>query len=225
MAAVVLITALGLAQSGPPNPPIEITDEPHHTLLLKNAQLRAFRLKLQPNEVTAPHSHKSFYVYLSLRPATIGNEVRGRQPVVTHLEPGELHTSKGGFNVAERNDSGEPAEVLVIEALKPNPGEFASPMGGFRYHDSAFGAIFEAPAVRGYAMTIASGGGTEQHPENYDRLVIAVSELQLRDSVAGQPPSELRMKAGDILWVPRSAPHALSNTGTAPATFVTLEFQ
>lgn len=220
--AAALLCTPGWGQEAP-STPIEIVDEPHHTLLLQNPEVRVFRLKLQPNEVTLPHRHKTFYAYFSLRPVTIGNEVRGRQPVVTHIEATELHTSKGGFTLAERNNSSEPADLLVIEAVKPSAGGFNTPMDGFRYHDAAFGAIFEAPAIRAYTMTIAVGGRTEEHAEQYDRLLVAASDLKLRENVVGQPPSELQMKAGEIRWIPGGITHAMTNIGTSPATFITLE--
>ena len=212
-----------LAQQPEPTA-VEIADEPHHTLVLRNEQVRVFRLRLQPGEVTLPHRHAVFYAFLSLRPAVIGNEVRGRQPVVTHAEAGELHTSKGGFTLAERNNSSEPADLLVVEALNADARVFSTPMGGFRYHDAAFGELFNATATRGYTMRIAAGGRIEKHDENYDRLLIAVTDLNLREDVAGQPPSGLAMKAGEVRWIPRGQVHATMNVGASPATLITLEF-
>jgi hypothetical protein len=212
-----------LGQGGPATA-VEIADEPHHLLELGNEQVRVFRLKLGPHEATLPHRHKGFYAYLSLRSVTIGNEVRGRQPVLTPLDAGDVHTSKGGFNLAERNESSEPAELIVIEPLQPNSRGFGTPIGGFRYHNAAFAVLFETPTVRGYAMTIASGGQTEQHAEDYDQLLVAVSDLKLREVATGQSASELAMKAGEVRWVPHGATHAVTNVGTGPATFITLEF-
>jgi uncharacterized RmlC-like cupin family protein len=166
-----------------------------------------------------------FYAYASVRSVAISNEVRGRQPVISHLDAGELHTSKGGFTLAERNESSESAEVLVIEVPDANSGGFATPMGGFRYHDAAFGDLFEAPGVRAYALTIAAGGRTEAHIESYDRLILAMSDLKLRDNIAGQGPAEFEMKAGEARWMPKGTTHAITNIGTAPAVFITLEFK
>ncbi|MGA7644960.1 MAG: hypothetical protein WCF61_15830 [Terriglobales bacterium] len=205
--------------------PVDLADEPHHKVLFENSQVRVFRLELQPGEATAPHRHKSFYAYLSLRSITIANEVRGRSPVVVTVEGGELHTSKGGFTLAERNKSSEPAKLLVIESLKSDGAGFSTPIGGFRFHDAAFGELFDSPAMRGYSMTIAAGGHTERHDENYDRLLIAVSDLKLRDDFAGQPSSEFQMKAGEVKWFPRGVSHATTNAGISPATFITLEFE
>ncbi len=212
-----------LAQQPEPTP-VDIADEPHHILVLRNEQARVFRLRLQAGDATLPHRHAVFYAFLSLRPAVIGNEVWGRQPLVTRIEAGELHTSKGGFALAERNNSSETVDLLVVEALKTDAGGFSKPMGGFRYHDAAFGELFEAPAVRGYTMRIAAGGRTEKHEENYDRLLIAVTDLSLREEAAGQSPSELAMKAGEVRWIPRGQTHATTNAGASPATLITLEF-
>jgi len=154
----------------------------------------------------------------------IGNEVRGHPPVIAQLDSGEVHTSKGGFNLAERNESSEPADLLVIEPLQQDSRGFSTSIGGFRYHNAAFAVLFETSTVRGYAMTIAGGGQTEQHTENYDRLLVAVSDLKLREDAAGQAATEVAMKAGDVQWVPRGGTHALTNVGTGPASFITLEF-
>jgi quercetin dioxygenase-like cupin family protein len=207
-----------------PGKVLEIAEEPHHSLLLQNDEVRVYRLKLQPGEVTLPHRHKSFYAYLSVTPATIGNEVRGRPPVITKLVAGELHTSKGGFNLAERNNSPQPVDLLIIEPARVAGAGFTTPMGGFRFHDAVFGELFEAPVMRGYTMTIAVGGHTEPHREAFDRLIVAVSNLGLRETLDGRTPSEFEMKAGEIRWEQRGATSAIENIGTSPATFITLEF-
>jgi hypothetical protein len=165
------------------------------------------------------------YAYLSLRPVTLANEVRGRPPVVVELEGGEVHTSKGGFTLAERNKSPDAAALIVIESVKGEAGGFATPIGGFRYHDAAFAELFQFPVMRGYSMVVAAGGRTEKHEEQYDRLVLAVSDLKLREDAAGQPPSEILMNAGDIKWFPRGISHTTTNAGNSPATFITFEFE
>ena len=205
---------------------VEIVDEPHHTLLLENEAVRVFRLNLQQKEVTLPHRHQTFYAFLSLRPVTIGNEVRGREPVFTELKAGELHTSKGGFTVAERNISSGPAELIVIESIKPDDGKgFSKPMGGFQLHSAAIGLLFESSVLRGYNMAIAAGGRVGTRLEEYDRLLIALSDLSLREELEGQSPSDVQMKAGEVRWVARGMTHATTNVGSSPAALLTLEFK
>lgn len=210
------------AQRKPPAAPVDISQEPHHEILFENPTVRVFRLELQSNEETLPHRHTHFYAFLSLQPVTIANEVRGRPPVVVRLESAEVHTSKGGFRVAERNKSPEPARIIIIEALKTESDGFAAPVA-LRYHDAAFADLLQSPGMRGYSMILAAGGQIENREERYDRLILAISDLKLREDATGQPSSELLMKAGDIKWVPHGASHATTNTGSAPATFITFE--
>jgi hypothetical protein len=223
IAAFLLLSTSIQAQDGSAKA-IEIANESHHNLMFQNNEVRVFHLKLQPNEATLPHRHESFYVYLSLRPVAIGNEVRGRQPVLTQLEAGELHTSKGGFTVAERNNSSETADLLVIEPIKAGNGSFATPMGGFRYHNAAFSGLFESQAMRGYTLMLFPGGQTDPYQENYDRLFVATTDLKILDTTAGGTKSNIEMKAGEIRWVPRGVTHSVTNLENSIVSFITLEF-
>jgi len=222
--ALILSTAL-YGQDGAATAGLELSKEPHHKLLFENSEVRVFRIELQPGEATLPHRHERLYAYLSLHAVALSIEVRGRSPVAVELEGGEVHTSKGGFTLAERNKSPEAAALIVIEPVKAEARGFATPIGGFRYHDAAFAELFQFPVMRGYSMVVAAGGRTENHEERYDRLVLAISDLKLREDVAGQGSSEILMKAGDINWFPRGISHATTNIGKSPATFITFEFE
>jgi quercetin dioxygenase-like cupin family protein len=222
--ALLICTALA-AQESPSTSVLDLSKEPHHKVVFENPQVKALRLELQPGEETLPHRHQRPYAYLSLESVTIANEVRGRSPVVVELEAGEVHTSKGGFTLAERNKSSAAADLIVIEALKASTADFATPIGGFRYHDAAFGEVFQLPEMRAYSLVIAAGGRTEKHEERFDRLLVALSDLKLREDTADQPPNEIVMKAGEIKWFPRGMNHATTNTANSPASFITFEFQ
>lgn len=219
-----LVSTAALAQQNHPSKPVDMSKEPHHRMLFENSVVRVFRVELQSGEVTIPHRHEHWYAYLSLHSSTIANEVHGRTPVIVTLENGEVHTSKGGFTLAERNKSAEPADLIVVETLKSDGSGFAAPIGGFRFHDAAFGELFEFPAMRGYEMTIASGGRTDKHTEACDRMIVAVSDIDLWEDADGQSDFELTMKAGDTKWFPRGLNHATTNTGKSPARFLTFEF-
>lgn len=74
-------------------------------------------------------------------------------------------------------------------------------------------------------MTVGATGKVERREEHYDRLVIALSDLKLHEDIAGQPSSELEMKAGEVRWFPHGWTHATTNTAEkTAATFITLEF-
>jgi hypothetical protein len=205
--------------------PVELAREPHHRLLLENSSARIFRLTLQPQEATLRHRHSDFYLYLSVGPSTVSNEVKGRKPVISELGDGDLRTSKGGFSLTERNVGDKPLEIVVIETKGSGDAvSFQSPMANFRYHDTAVGSLYEGTNVRVYELDIASGGRTELHAEPYDRLTIALKDIHLRDQDEKGKESEIEEKTGDVAWWPKGKIHATTNVGGEPARFVTVEF-
>jgi hypothetical protein len=222
---ILLISVLAVCQTRAPGPSIELASEPHHTLLLQNSKVRVYRLKLKPHEATLPHWHRKFYAYLSLSPAVIGNEVRGRKPVMSHTDGDEVHISKGGFIVAERNESSETVELLVVEPLSATAGTFDSPVKSIDYHDAVLGELFDTPVVRGYEMRIAAGGNTSLNEKDCDRLLIAISDLELQDEFTDKLLAVVSMAVGEIHWIPRGVTHVITNIGQSPATFVTVEFK
>jgi len=222
VAALLLCPILARSQTGETSP-IAIDKEPHHSLAFENDFVRVFHLRLQPNEATKTHRHPSFYAYFSLQSITISNEVVGHAPVITQLEPGILRTSKGGFNVAERNKSNEPADIFAVEPLKSNGGGFETPLA-LRMHDTGIIEQYTGPTMRVYSMGIASGGRLEEHTEAYDSLVIALADSNIREVVPGKGTADWNMKAGETRWIPRGTTHSETNLGPAPAALIVFEF-
>jgi hypothetical protein len=219
-------TSLGLYAQQPATSTIDLGKESHHQLLLDNSWAHVYRLVLQPSEATQPHRHDNPYVFVTIGASSMSIEVRGRQPVVSDLEDGELRTSKGGFTISERNGGQKPMTMIVVEELRSGEaGTFEEAMASFRYHDAAIGSLFEDAAVRGYEMTMASGGRTNAHTERYNRLLVALTDLQLVDDIKEKGSLEIRRKAGDVEWLAATSTHALTNSGTQPARFIILEFR
>jgi hypothetical protein len=222
LASLPMAVTMLAAQVSPQH--VKLAEEPHHKLLLENAETRVFRLTLARNEATLLHRHPGFYAFISIGTATIQNEVPGHKPVVTELSEGDLHTSKGGFSLIERNISSNPAELIVIERVRSPGAPFQSPMGAFRIHDAALGELFDEPFMRAYTLRLAAGGRTEAHDERYDRLIVAVTDLHLEDALDGPQPKQVLLKRGEVQWIPHGSDHAITNTGTEPCTFITIEF-
>jgi quercetin dioxygenase-like cupin family protein len=222
MSAVLLFPILAGSQTDETTP-LAIENEPHHTLAFENDRVRVFHLQLQPNEATKTHRHSSFYAYFSLQSVTISNEVVGHAPVITQLEAGELRTSKGGFDVAERNKSDERADIFVVLPLRSSGEGFATPVAN-RMHDTMIAEQYTGPTMRVYLLGIASGGRLEEHTEAYDSLVIALVDSSIRETAPGKPPADWEMKAGEARWIPRGTTHSETNNGPTPADLMVFEF-
>ena len=220
-----LATAFLLLQIQPPAHEIDVAKEPHHVLLLNQPRVRVFRLTLKPGEPTLRHTHTNPYAFVSLHDATISNEVRGHPPVITKLPAREVHTSKGGFSLVERNTSDSPAELTVIESIN-NPQLPVGPVRGptFVVRDTLIAKLFGDASMRAYALNMFPGGFTEPHDETSDRLILAITDLQLEQQTNDQTAVEISMKPGDVRWIPKGTDRSLKNTGKATCLFYTFEF-
>lgn len=220
--SLLLLPISGSPQTDQPTS-IPIEREPHHSLTFENDRVHVFHLHLQPNEVTKTHRHPSFYAYFSLQPATISNEVAGHAPVVTQLEQLELRTSKGGFNVAERNKSVGSIDVFVVQPIKTAGDGFATPLA-IPMHDVGIVEQYAGPTMRAYSLAIASSGRLEEHSQAYDSLVIALTDSNIHESGPGNKSEDWKMKTGDTRWIPRGTTHSVMNMGSSPAALIVFEF-
>lgn len=201
----------------------DLSSEKHHILLLENEQVRVYHLTLAPDEATSLHLHGHPYAYLGLQNARISNEGPGHKPIVIDVTTGDVHTSKGGFKLVERNVGSSSADLIVLERLG-DAATFSEPMADYKMHDAALGPIFEQPGMRAYMTRMAVAGRTEPHPELHDRLIVAVTDVQLADKAMGQGPVTLKLKSGEVKWFSKGENHTLSNTGNAACSFITFEF-
>jgi quercetin dioxygenase-like cupin family protein len=198
-------------------------NEPHHSLAFENDRVRVFHLHLEPKAITENHRHPSFYAYFSLQPATISNEVIGHAPVVTQLDAGVVRTSKGGFNVAERNTSAEPADIFIVQPTKSTGDGFPMPLS-IPMHEVGIVEQYTGPAMRVYSLAMATGGKLEEHAEAHDLLMIALSDLTIHESKPGNTSEDWKMKAGETRWITRGTTHSEMNAGSAPAALMVFEF-
>ena len=201
----------------------DLSSEKHHILLLENEQVRVYHLTLAPNEATKLHLHNKPYAYLALQDARISNEAPGHKPTVVDVTTGDVHTSRGGFRLVERNVGSSSADIIVVEQLREE-GTFSDPMASYKVHDTALGALFEQAGMRAYITRMAAGGRTEPHAELHDRLIIAVTDVQLEEQATGEGSVTLKLKSGDVKWFSKAENYALSNAGETVCSFITFDF-
>jgi quercetin dioxygenase-like cupin family protein len=226
--ALFLVTAF--AQTAPVLQEVSITAEPSHHLVLENEFVRVFRVEVPAHAQTLVHRHDHDYVFVTLGDAEVENTVTGKAPIQLKLQDGDTRFLLGGFSHTARNLSDRPFRNITIEFLRNNqhaPGTDYAPS-----NTPSQKVLFIQNGVRVSEIRLAPGAALPRHEHKIPHLVVAVSDLDLRSDdlrsrsgSAAKPPAQIHQKAGDIKWVPAGAVHTLTNTGTAEALFITLEFQ
>ena len=212
---------------------VPITNEPSHHLALENEYVRVFKVEVAPRAATLMHRHDNDYVFVTLGDSQVSNERQGEKPVTLKLKDGETRFTKGGFAHLARNLSQQPFRNVTIEL--PPSSSFACGTGAGVCPGGAGGTsngggwswsgIAESDKFLVRKVSLEPNGTLERHEHKGPHLVIAVSNLKLRNESVGKQPTEISLPAGDIKWVPSGFTHSVTNVGKEPARFVTIEFK
>jgi quercetin dioxygenase-like cupin family protein len=214
-----------------PTAEVEITSEPSHHLALQNQYVRVFQVEVAPHTATLVHRHRHDYVFVTIGPAEISNEVVGKPPVTLDLKEGEVRATDGNFAHLARNLANTPFRNVTVELLQDQQAKSSPPPKWDEdralqvLHGGTREILFVKDGARVSEVELQVAGVLPQHHYNGPHLLIAVSDLTLRNEIPGKPASNLEMKSGDVKWVEGGFSQTITNVGGAEAKMVTLEFQ
>ncbi len=236
-----LIATLLAAQAA--SPEVEITAEPHHHLTLENKSVRVVNVEVPPHAETLMHWHRHDYIYVTLGDSEISNAVKDKPPVTVKLQDGETHFSPATFAHIARNLSDQPfrnvtIEILEDEALRNNAAKENVKWDPAKNEDRGLTILqggteeilFVKDGIRATEFELQPNGVVPQHHHTGPHLLVAVTDLDISSDVKSdapggpQGPMTGHFKSGDSKWLPGNYSHTITNTGTKPAKFVTLEF-
>jgi hypothetical protein len=226
-----LLMAAFLSSSQPKtSQPVEITSEPSHHLVLENHYVRVFSVEVAARSATLLHRHRHDYIFVSLGPAQISNEVEGKPPVEVKLADGEARFTQGNFTHLVRNTSNQSFRNIAIELLQDEKtGSVPPPSDDTRgLHVLKGGTeqvLFVKDGVKVSEIELQIAGVEPKHHHANKELMIALTDLVLRSDVVGKSASNLEMKAGEVKWMEGGVTHTVTNVGQGPAKYITLDFE
>ena len=226
-----LVMAVFLSSSQPKtSQPVEITSEPSHHLVLENHYVRVFSVEVAARSATLLHRHRHDYIFVSLGPAQISNEVEGKPPAEIKLADGEARFTQGNFTHLVRNTSNQSFRNIAIELLQDEKtGSVPLPSDDTRGLQVLKGGteqvLFVKDGVKVSEIELQIAGVEPKHHHANKELMIALTDLVLRSDVVGKGASNLEMKAGEVKWMEGGFTHTVTNVGQGPAKYVTLEFE
>jgi len=207
---------------------VEITAEPSHHLVFQNDYVRVFQVEVGPKSATLMHRHRHDYIFVSLGASEISNEVQGAAPVTLKLEDGEARFREGNFAHIARNLTSDPFRNVTIELLRDDKSGSVPQSEDNRelqvLHSGTQQVLFVKDGVRVSEVELQTAGVLPKHHHSHPRLIVAVTDLMLRDDVVGEPASNLEMKSGDVKWLDAAITHTVTNVGMKRAKVVELEF-
>jgi len=226
--AVIPVSAQTKKQTRPPSE-VEITSEPSHHLAFQNSYVRVFQVEVAPHSSTLLHRHRHDYIFVSLGPAEISNEVEGKSPITLKLQDGEARFTQGNFAHVARNLANTPFRNVTIELLEDEQARAAPPKWGedrglHVLQGGTKEVLFVKDGVRVSELELQTAGVEPRHRHGGPYLVVAVTDLLFRNEVEGKPASNVEMKSGDVKWIEGGFTHTITNVGKQEAKLVVLEF-
>jgi hypothetical protein len=218
---------------------VEITHEPHHHLTFVNHYVRVFNVEVDANTQTLTHWHHHDYIAVTLGTAEVANTVQGKPAVTMKLRDGDTFWTAGNFAHYVRVLSAQPFRNVTVELLQDASLRNSVAQNKVRWDEErgldildhgTKQILFIKDGVRATEFELQPGGVVPMHHYAGPHLLIAVSDLDLRTDVPANTPTSpqatmpTHFKSGDSKWLPANYSHALTNTGSASAKFVTLEF-
>jgi len=206
---------------------VEITSEPSHHLAFQNAYVRAFQVEVGPHASTLMHVHRHDYIFVTLGPSEVSNEVKGKAPVTLKLQDGETNFTSAEFAHVAKNLADTSFRNVTIELLK-HPAATAKwdeDRSLHILHGGTEQILFVKDGVRVSEIELQTAGVLPKHHHSGPQLVVAVSDLTFRNDEVGKAASNLEMKSGDVRWEAAGITHTVTNVGKGTAKLVILEFQ
>jgi len=240
--ALLLAAALLAAQAAAPE--VEITAEPNHHLTFENKSVRVFNVEVPPHAATLMHWHRHDYIYVTLGDTEVVNAVKDKPPVTVQLHDGETRFSSAPFAHIARNQTDHTfrnvtIEILEDESLRHANSPWQTKQAAEQNEDRALitfpggtqQILFVKDAIRVSEFELQPGAFVPMQHNPGPHLLVAITDLDLRqngirsDDKKAQPgPMPGHFNSGDSKWLPGHYSHTITNTGSKPAKFVTLEF-
>ena len=224
----ILLTAITLLAQATSE--VEITNEPHHHLAFENEFVRVFKVEVADHDATLMHRHRHDYLYISLGPADVSNEVEGKSPAQLKLQDGQTGFLAANFAHIARNLAAAPFRNVTIELMQDEKARTAPPpkwdeeRGLQVLHGGTQEILFVKDGARVSEIELQPGGMIPSHHHNGPHLVVAISDLETRSDIEGKAPMTASLKSGEVKWVAGGYTHTLTNISKQPAKFVTVEF-
>jgi quercetin dioxygenase-like cupin family protein len=211
-------------------PTVEIASEPSHQQIFQNDYIRVFKVEIAPHAATLMHRHHHDYFLVALSSTNLSNEISGKPPASLEVGQGEVRFAEGNFAHRAKNLGDQPFPYVTIEYLKDAEAHTSPPPKwdedrALHVHmKGTQDVLFVKDGIRVSDFQLQPGGMVHNQHHPGPRLIVAVSDVDIRSSMAGKS-TPIQLKSGEVMWLRGGITDLLMNAGNQPARWITLEFR
>jgi hypothetical protein len=228
---VVLLASLTLGIAAFAETAFDMSAEPHHRLLLSNAQIRVFAVTLRPTErYFVRHEHN--FLVVTLQDCEMVMWAEGQAEILNfRFKQGDVQFVYGGPPRGARNDQTETYRSITVEFLsdKVTTYGYQPSLGTWQYGSSVIGPPVDP--TKAFHNTLRLGDGTASDvqllpkdilpppPKGTFELVIPTSNLDCLT----QSDLHVRKSVGEVWSLGTDRKYDILNADPTPARFVLIE--
>jgi hypothetical protein len=167
-------------------------------------------------------------VAVILAPAEIQNAVEGKPVTTGRAGLGEVRFVSAPTTHRLIDSGDKPFRNITIEILKkksPQASEPKAERGLEVGHGGMSDIVVDNSEVRVQDVQIAAGGMLHKHTHKFPFLVVALSDLDLRNMPQGKPATVVHQKAGEVKWIGAGLTREIMNLSKQEAHFIEVEFK
>jgi hypothetical protein len=213
-----------------PAGPVEMANDSHFHVTMKNERVRVLRLDLAVGESTPINAHQHDYIVVALE-ASQFEAAGGMSRFTFQLADGEMQVITGGWPHKLVNTGTVPAHLILVEVVKGiAPTRAACGLGGRPCSQVRFGKtiegsytqtmLFETETVRLLRGELGPNGSLPEHTDRADHVVVPLTVLRTGDEFE-QPTDQ---QPGSAIWRPDHL-GTVKNLGEQDARMLILEIK
>ncbi len=222
-----LFCMMSLAQTAP----VPVEQEPFHAPVFRNEHVLVLEVGIPPHQTTQLHQHAHQYLTVALSDGALTSTASGQPPVEEKRRRGEVWMSPP-MSHAVRNDSNTPFRATVVaffarqgkvQSAQRKPSTYCNPKSKTACVTERY--LFCTERICVSEVEMGPGALTMRHSHSTAHMVIAVSDLNMKDWIEGRPSATMRrQKSGEVLYLDAGITHQLEN-GSTPARFITVSWK
>lgn len=222
-----LLAVTSLAQ----NPPVPAEQEPFHAPIFRNEHVQALRVEIPPHQATEIHQHAHQYLTVALSDTTVTSDLPGLPPAQEVRRRGDVWMDAPVAH-AVRNDGNAPFRATVVSffarqgevrPLVRRPTRYCNPHSQTACVTETY--LFCTDRVCVSEVEMGPGAITLRHSHSTAHMVIAVSDLEMKDWIQGYPSATMRVqRSGEVLFMDAGITHQLEN-GPNPARMIVVSWR
>ena len=228
LCVVAIAALLAVAAHAQSSTCLDLADESHHQLLFSNHDVRVFLLELPRLASTEPHCHSHSYFYVIPGEGRSSTTPEGHATFSHDWHGGETRFVFSPVKHVVRNEAINAYREVIVESLhqvqyRPLDGNYdTDELPG---DPGSTKPTWTISAVRGNLAVSKTqlAPNADFTPQGAGQVLIALTDLQVKREREGVPPQNIELSAQEVKVLSGDT-IKLTNTGSQPAKFITVEF-